>query len=152
MYCPSCANPVKKGLKYCNHCGEKLAKDDDKLSTPGALLDGLLETLFWIVIPALGILVGLVAVMLNYNLRQEALTVIVVAYLFALLAICFPIIRQITKLIDARVKGVTWDDNEPERPQLEPRTTAQLDEYREPVMSVTDHTTRTLDKVPQKKG
>ena len=151
MYCPSCAHPVKKGLKYCNHCGEKLSKDDDKLSTPGAILDGLLETLFWLAILALGILVGLVAVMLNYNLRQDVLGAIVVTYLLVLLAICFPIIRQITKLIDSRVKGVSWDAEKPERPQLQPLTTAQLDEYREPVMSVTDHTTRTLDKVPYKK-
>jgi len=151
MYCPTCANPVKKGLKYCNNCGGKLSKDD-KLSTPGAILDGLLETLFWLAIGALGILVGLVAVMLNYNIRQDILAVIVVAYLFALLAVCFPIIRQVTKLIDARVKGVDWEDDKAEPARLQPLTTAQLDEYREPVMSVTDHTTRTLDKVPQKNG
>lgn len=151
MYCPNCGKTVNKKLKYCNGCGERLSKaaEIDKDGTPGKMLDNILTTLFLVVMFGLGILVGLVAVLLSKDVQTQVVVIIVMAYLAVVFGICFTLLRQVPKLIDARLK--TWNGNlEETRPQLEPLTTAQLEEYREPVMSVTDHTTRTLDKVPLK--
>jgi len=152
MYCPNCGKTVNKKLKYCNSCGERLSKaaEIDKDGTPGKMLDNILTTLFLVVMFGLGILVGLVAVLLGQDVKPGIVAVITVSYLAAIFGICFMLARQVPKLIDARLKGWVTADETHEPRQLEPLTTAQLGEYREPVMSVTDRTTRTLDKVPLK--
>lgn len=151
MHCPNCGKIVNKSLKYCKDCGERLSKADeiDKDGAPGKMLDNILTTLFLVVMFGMGILVGLVAVMLGNNVRTEVVTTIVIAYLTVIFAICLMLARQVPKLIDARLKSTDQvHDTEPY--QLRPLTTAQLEEFREPVMSVTEHTTKTLDKVPFK--
>jgi hypothetical protein len=153
MHCSSCGNSIKKGLKFCNSCGERVGYfEDDKESTPGKMLDNILTALFLIVMFGLGILVGLVAVLLGNNVQTELVGIIVVAYLAALFGICFMLAKQVPKLIDAKLSRInpTTAGLSPE--QLRPITTAQLGEYREPVMSVTDNTTRTLQDVPRREG
>jgi hypothetical protein len=68
----------------------------------------------------------------------------------SIFGICFTLARQVPKLIDARLKKDERPIEYAAPQQLTARTTAQLDEFREPVMSVTDHTTRILDKIPVK--
>ena len=151
MHCPNCGKVVNKSLKYCKDCGERLSKAEeiDKDGTPGKMLDNILTTLFLVVMFGLGILVGLVAVLLGNDVKTEVVVTIVIAYLGAIFGICFMLARQVPKLIDARLK-LNFQANNPEPHQLRPLTTAQLEEFREPVMSVTDHTTKTLAKVPFK--
>jgi len=66
MYCSNCGNPVNEKLKYCNGCGERIAKDEDKHGTPGKMLDNVLTTLFLVVMFGMVILILLVAVLLNF--------------------------------------------------------------------------------------
>lgn len=149
MYCPNCGETVDKKLRYCNACGERLSKagEIDKDGTAGKMLDNILTTIFLVVMFGLGILVGLVAVLLSNEVQTQVVVLIVMAYLAAVFGICFTLLKQGPKLIDARLKTLNADA-EGLRPQLEPVTTPQLEEYREPAMSVTDRTTKTLDKVP----
>jgi len=149
MYCSNCGKSVNEKLKYCNGCGERIAKDEDKHGTPGKMLDNVLTTLFLVVMFGMGILIGLVAVLLNFKIGADVVTVIVIAYLAAIFGICFSLVRQVPKLVDAKLKG--FSSNTPDfvpLQQLNPRTTAQLEESRQPPASVTDHTTRTLEEVP----
>ncbi len=150
MYCPNCGETVDKKLRFCKSCGERLSKADelDKDGTPGKMLDNILTTIFLVVMFGLGILVGLVAVLLGNNLDPTFVTLIAVAYLTAVFGICFTLLKQVPKLIDARLKANNLDEGSHERARLSPPSVAQLEEYREPVMSVTDRTTKTLDKVP----
>jgi len=150
MYCSNCGNAVNEKLKYCNSCGERLAKEkDDKNSPPGKMLDSLLTTLFLVVMFGLGILIGLVAVLLNNGVPKEAVTIIVIAYLAAVFGICFMLLGHVKKLVEFKLSGFVHDSDQVSRPQLlKPKTTAQLDEYQQPAASVTEHTTRTLENVP----
>jgi hypothetical protein len=151
MYCPKCGNTVNQKLKYCNNCGEQLkSAEADSDSTPGKMLDHILTTLFLVVMFGMGILVGLVAVLLDKDVKTDIVMLIVIVYLLAIFGICFSLARQATKLIDYRLKGWSTQRENAEHEQLPHRMTPQLDEFREPVMSVTDHTTKTLDKVPLK--
>lgn len=156
MFCPNCGKTVNAKLKYCNGCGGRLAREveQDKDGTPGKMLDNILTTLSVVVVFGFGILVGLVAVMLGNGVKTEVVTVIVLAYLAAVAGVCFMLVRQVPKLIDAKLKRWSKDAEDDRQPQLEfaPLTTGQLDEYREPAMSVTENTTRTLDKVPIEKN
>lgn len=121
---------------------------EDNDSGSGKMLQHILRTLFAIVALGLGILVGLVAVLRGNDVRPDAVFWLAVIYLATIFGICFTLMRQVPKLIDARLKrwDNTTDASSPD--QLASHTTAQLEEFREPVMSVTDHTTKTLDKVP----
>jgi hypothetical protein len=153
MFCPNCGSTVNKKLKYCNSCGERFSKaaEIDKDGTPGKMLDNILTTLFLVVMFGFGILVGLVAVMLGNDVRPELVAIIVVAYLAAIFGICGMLAWQVPKLINAKLKAIAEPDEPAAYRQLQPLTTGQLEEYREPVGSVTDRTTRTLDPVPLKR-
>ncbi|HQY67497.1 MAG TPA: zinc ribbon domain-containing protein, partial [Pyrinomonadaceae bacterium] len=152
MYCSHCGTSVPADLRFCKNCGERLFADDDADVKPGKMLNYVLLALFLIVVVGLGILVGLIAVLLNNAVNQDAVTTIALVYLAGLFGVCLMLLRQVPKLIDARLKSHQAKYSPPQNVQLYPRTTAQLEDYREPVMSVTDHTTRIFDKVPSKAG
>jgi hypothetical protein len=147
MFCSNCGNTVNEKLKYCNSCGERLGKNKDDLDTPGKMLDGILDTIFWTAAGSLGILVGLVAVLIRGGMLPEYIAIIAVAYLATLFGITFTLLRQVPKLIDARLKSKADEPEAPQSVRLRAPNTAQLEGYREPAVSVTDHTTRTLDEV-----
>lgn len=151
MYCPNCGKDVRKKLKYCNGCGERLSKVDefDKDGTPGKMLDNILTTVFLVVMFGLGILVGLVAVLLQNNIEPKFVMFISVAYLGAVFGICYLLLSQVPKLIDAKLHSRERElapPAEAPRVQLPPLSTNPLDEFREPA-SVVENTTRTLDEV-----
>jgi hypothetical protein len=150
MYCPNCGNTVNKKLKFCNSCGQRLAPDVevDRDGTPGKMLDNVLTTLFLVVMFGLGILVGLVAVLLGNDVRPEPVVVIVIVYLAAIFGICFALARQASRIMEYRLKSWNSASDHVSPAQLEPPITAQLEEFRQPVGSVTDSTTKTLHKVP----
>jgi hypothetical protein len=152
MFCPKCGKTITEGLKYCNSCGERLGRVDDQRDTPAAMLGKLLQTISFIALFGFGILIGLCAVLLNNGIRPELVGPVVLAYLATVFGICFPMARQIPKLIDAKIKywNAGGHDNRPE--QITGQPSPLLDEYRSPVMSVTEHTTRTLENVPARKS
>lgn len=153
MFCPNCGKDVNKKLKYCSGCGERLSKIDeiDKDGTPGKMLDNVLTTIFLIVMFGLGILVGLVAVLMNSGVEPKFVLFISIAYLAAIFGICYQLLSQVPKLIDARLRQGEAVETVLTAVQLPPRTTHQLEEFREPA-SVVENTTRTLDKIPTRPG
>lgn len=152
IFCSNCGNRLAEGLKYCNSCGFRLGveDDDDKEGKPGKMLDGILTTVFLIVLFGLGILVGLVAVMLDKNVMPQLVAIVVIGYLGAVFGICYTLLSQVPKLVDAklserkqgRLPAATHQ-------QLEPANTAQF--LNQAGRSVTDHTTRALEDIPANK-
>jgi hypothetical protein len=57
------------------------------------------------------------------------------------------LIRQATKVINHRLRSYDSESDRVIPRELPSIPTGQLEEYREPAMSVTDHTTKTLDSV-----
>jgi hypothetical protein len=149
MFCPNCGNDVKAELKFCSRCGGRLLKADelDKDGTPGKMLDNVLTTVFLTVLFGLGILVGLAAVLLGNNVEPKLVMIISIFYLAAIFGICYQLLMQVPKLVDAklRVKETPELISAPEL-ALPPRGTNPLDEFTEP-SSITEPTTRTLDEV-----
>lgn len=151
MYCQQCGSSINDALKYCNNCGAKQKKGKDESDTK-VMLDNLLTTLFLVVMFGLGILVGLVAVLLDKEVTREAIVTIIIGYLVAVFGICFMLLSQVKKVIDAKLK-IRDEFNEPmPHVRLASPTTAQLEEHRQPAVSVTEHTTRTLEEVPLKRS
>lgn len=152
MYCPTCGSLASAKLNYCKNCGAKLVKES-KLEREKAddsaksMLDNILTTLFLVVMFGLGILVGLVAVLLGNGVDHTTVGIIIGFYIAAVFGICYILLSQVPKLINAKLAPERETPESFPPPQLSAKTTGQLEEYREPVRSVTEHTTRTLDKV-----
>ena len=145
MYCANCGNSIDETLKYCKSCGVRLVREKENDSSR-SMLNMLLTVISLIAVFGFGILVALVSVLLKSSVSPEALVIITLAYLAVLFGVCFTLLRQIPKLIDAKLNQKNQTPELMQPAQISERNMAQLDEYREPVRSVTENTTRTLEK------
>jgi hypothetical protein len=148
MYCERCGKQIEEALNFCNACGAQLRKEK---SEQQSVLNTMITALIVVCTAGLGVLVGLMAILLDKLQNPEPAFIFALFYLATLFGIAFMIMRQVSKLIDAKLKGKDIEFESPRRRdeplvQLPPRTTAQLEEYRQPA-SVVDSTTRTLDEV-----
>jgi DNA-directed RNA polymerase subunit RPC12/RpoP len=151
MYCSTCGTLVDDKLNFCKNCGSKLVKENDE-DTPKTMLDNILTTLCVVVIFGLGILIGLIAVLLGYAIDHKAVVLIAIGYLVGLFGICYMLLSQVPKLINARLKSKPETSEIAQPAQLFTKTTVQLEEHREPTISVTENTTRTLEEVPMSRN
>jgi hypothetical protein len=149
MYCERCGNQTDDSLNYCNACGASLRHEAPRSlkSYVAFLVAGLTAT----VLVGLTVFAGLLILLLDKFNRPEPAFVFGAFYLLVLFGICFLIMRQVSKLIDAELRTPkesrkAGPNSSPPLVQLPARSTNQLDEFREPA-SVTDETTRTLDEV-----
>jgi len=145
MYCESCGKKIDESLNYCNGCGASLRIEvRSQKSLAAFLIAGLTVT----TITGFVLLALTMAYMIDRVVpRIEPLFVFGGVFLFVLFGIAFLIMRQVSRIIDHELKArdVPKRTTQP-LVQLPPRSTNQLDEFREPA-SVVDNTTRTLDKV-----
>lgn len=153
MYCQSCGNQINDDLSFCNRCGNRVIKNE--LATRGAsantsVLKSLSIATGFVGVIGSGGLLALIIIIVSERIESPA------AFLFALLfaatvfGICFMMTRQISRLAgvassDLPVKPIFKIRREPE--QLNPADAAA--EFQSPAKSfrsVTENTTRTLDK------
>jgi hypothetical protein len=145
MYCESCGKKIDESLNYCNGCGASIRTETRSQKSLAAFL---IAGLTAITISGFLVLAILLAVLIDrVSPRIEPLFAFGAAFLFVLFGIAFLIMRQVSRVIDheLKVRELPKRKTEP-LVQLPPKSTNPLDEFRQPA-SVTDHTTRTLDKV-----
>lgn len=150
MYCSSCGKVVKPGLSYCNHCGGEL---NSKQRGPSKASEASQESLVWaitaVTIVGLGGIIGLMAVLKEVLHFNDGL-IIAFSLLFFLSFLAadgvfiWLLLRQ--KGGANRTGGMT---------KQKELTTRELDEAKaralpEPALSVTEHTTRTLESVDRR--
>lgn len=149
MYCEQCGKKIDEALNFCNSCGAQLRKEKEEKES---VLSTLVVALIVVSTAGLGILVGLMAILLDKFPNPEPAFIFAIFYLATLFGIAFMIIRQISKLIDAKLKTNSVDSERTssrrDEPivQLPPKTTVQLEAHRQPA-SVVDSTTRSLDEI-----
>lgn len=149
MFCERCGKQIDSALNYCNSCGVQLKKEKDQGKS---ILGSLISALISVAVVGLGVLVGLMAILLDKVPNPEPVFIFGLIYLAVLFGICFMIMRQISRVIGKQLD----EPKQYQTPQatdfvppvqLPQQRTNPLDEFREPA-SVTDHTTRTLEEVP----
>lgn len=148
MYCASCGNQISAELKYCNRCGAKTGKEgsEDSEGKPINPLSYLITALCIIGGGGLVLLVGLIAILLDKNVDWRGVAAITTFYLLALVITNAMILWQISKMVNHQIK--TKEGPQEPRPfELHAHNTNQLGAPRQPVTSVTEHTTRTLEEV-----
>ena len=147
MYCSSCGVAVTQNLVYCNHCGAKLngGNAETRLKSHELQFDSMIMVmmvgLFIFGLPAIGVLVGIMKAILHFDFGP----LVAFAFLSFLLLIALEgilIFRLFRRKRSADEPAVTL------RPKnITKELEAQSRVASEPVSSVIDHTTRTLDPV-----
>jgi hypothetical protein len=150
MFCSTCGNSVNENLNYCNVCGAKIVKGalPVRAASPASVLS--IAVGFFGTAGLLGFIV-ILKVLLESRLDQPAILMILVAYLVTLFLICAVLVGQLWSFSGSAKPELnqTPEDYAPPK-QMRAVSTNQLEEPRESfIPSVTDNTTRTLDKVPR---
>ncbi|MEO8574535.1 MAG: hypothetical protein ABI481_11235 [Pyrinomonadaceae bacterium] len=99
MYCERCGKQIDESLNYCNACGTQLRREN---SPPQKSLTAfMIAALAFTTILGLIVLAGFVITLIDRVKNPEPVFVFAIAYLAVLFGICFMIMRQVSKLIDA---------------------------------------------------
>lgn len=141
MYCATCGSLLNQELNYCNRCGARV----DKLATAGdsSATSYLSMATGFVGLGGLGLTLGLIEILLKRHVVIEAVVMLAIAFLAAVFGMTFLMIRQISQMSNTSLPS---SKTTPENSQLNSPNTAQLPEHREFVSSVTENTTRTLEK------
>ena len=147
MYCSTCGKSIQENLNYCNNCGARNEKNPLVVGNSSSKILGIAAAFIGMV----G-LVGFVEVLktlLRSSLETPAIVVILVAYLVVVFLMFAVLIGHVWKHSgDIRIKAKGRTDEYDAPGAFRGINTAQLQEPRDFPASVTEHTTRTLDKVP----
>jgi uncharacterized paraquat-inducible protein A len=148
MYCQTCGARLEQALSYCNHCGADLGKlkVEDQAGTTAMAIDTLLWVIVGTTITLLGMALGALVLIKNGAIN-ERLGMAFVILTFVSLVVAEGVlvwrllhlnrgakeIRSVSQLHDLRTE------------EPDPLITRALQEPLEPVSSVTEQTTRTLE-------
>jgi hypothetical protein len=157
MYCPSCGNELNAELIYCNRCGANLRPISNHPETSGKMVGAAWAISTAIVLVSLGgfgLIFALAITLINkgISLSGGEMTLIVI-FLLVILAIAWLLTRQLSRVLDISelVSGAP-----PPKSALPTALTdkpiPQISSPREPINSVTDHTTRTFEPSEIPKG
>lgn len=148
MYCPSCGTELTQGLVYCNRCGANLKPVANSASVPPAKLVGaawaISVAIALVTLGGFGMIFGLVMALITrgMSLSGGGMTLIVFTSLI-ILAVDWLLVRQLSRVLDIpRLPGGVT-------PRIKAADTVilKIGAPFEPVPSVTEHTTRTLEPV-----
>lgn len=141
MYCVNCGSPVTPSLSYCNRCGNSLREKTESSKT--GPISAFLTAITLIAICGLGVMLG-GSIVLKSGVGMPV-DFIAFFMLFTFLTVALTEVMLIRSLSKLSSSNATKNRFTPEQqPPLELNSPA-ASTFTEPVSSVTDNTTRTLE-------
>lgn len=143
MYCVNCGTQLVQGLSYCNRCGFKLSeRTESNTAANTAAISAFLTAITILGAAGLGVMLfGAMLLRRKANLDQEFIGVFL-TFTFLLVGIIeFMLIRNLSKLMapkEGQIRSFT-------PPVTNDLRLPQQSTLGEPVPSVTENTTRTLE-------
>jgi len=146
MYCSSCGKSVAAGLSFCNHCGFKLnGKDSEHGALSESSFNFLIAALLGLPIAGIGLIIGVMSVMKKeLGMANDAIAIVVMFCFFLLLTAEIGFMRLLLSRTSKPKKKVE-KESRPSEDTTRTLNEAQPFDVVQPVGSVTDHTTRTLE-------
>jgi hypothetical protein len=141
MYCSSCGTPVTSGLSFCNRCGTSLKEREESKNT--GVMSVMVIAMTLVGLGSLGILLGgSVVLRKEADLPPEIILAFMLCVLVISLVTEFSLVRNLSKLVSSseRQRQLPSAQSVPADLRL-----PQATPFGEPVSSVTDSTTRTLE-------
>ncbi len=152
MYCPSCSTTVTPELSYCNRCGTDLKPTESLVSTgkPKGLAVIVALSMAMTVGLAIGGLAVIFTLLMELVKAGFPLSDAMILAVLSLLMLCGTVAllsRQLSRLIGVYLQS--GDATQPKKTTLSAQLPTQIAAPRKPMMSVTEHTTRTLEPSPK---
>ena len=141
MYCAQCGTPLTQGLSYCNRCGANLR---ERSETKTGAISAFLTAITLLGVVGLGIMLGGALVLRREAGLSQELIGIFMLFTFLIVSITeFMLVRNLSKLSGSteRIKYLQAPPTAAPQDLRLPQATP----FGEPVSSVTDSTTRTLE-------
>lgn len=145
MYCSTCAAPLPPGLSYCNRCGASLKEPSASHSASNTVsITAFLIAIILIGLIGLGIILGGALALTQDAHLGEPIVGFFMLFSFLIVALTEIMLgRQLSRLIiSSERKAIPAPPQPVMQGEIRP---AQLRTSPEPVPSVTENTTRTLD-------
>jgi len=145
MYCAHCATPLAPGLSFCNHCGASL-KEPEQHS--GGAVSKLLTAVVLVAIFGLGIMfAGPIALKKGGDIDGDPLVLFIALTFFLLTMIEIFLLRHLSHELGIRKDGAAPQQTAFQQSARSPRElqATPLRNLAEPIPSVTENTTRTLE-------
>lgn len=146
MYCSSCGAAINAGLSYCNRCGAEVGAKEGGANKLSELPPGLLVCAIVVITTVgLGAIFGLLALL---NQTPQFAPVIMGFSVLSVLIVLATEILFIWLLLRSKTtaKGATGV-NQLAEPVLRELNPGQAQMLSKPNVSVTEHTTRTLEPI-----
>jgi hypothetical protein len=141
MYCANCGTPLTQGLSYCNRCGTSLRERSSGTNT-GAI-SAFLTAITLIGVGGLGLMfAGALVLRRGANLSQELIGFFMLFAFLIVSMIELMLVRNLSKLMGAKEEKKKYL---PAQPISNDLRLPQATPFGEPVSSVTENTTRTLE-------
>jgi hypothetical protein len=143
MYCANCASPLAPGVSFCNRCGYSLKERDDSKQTGS--ITAFLTAITLVGIAGLGIMLGgSLALRIAGGFPGDGIAFFMLLTFIIVGLVEILLFRQLSRLTGGgeNKRALPSPQQMPIPAELRgpsPRTLG------EPVQSVTEHTTRTLD-------
>jgi hypothetical protein len=144
MYCAHCGTPLTQGLSYCNRCGANL-RERPEVST--GTISAFLTAITLIGIIGLGVMFGGALVLRRGALLSQELIGVFMLFTFLIVSMIeIMLVRNLSKITSASEKEkVNYFPAPP--PMAQDLRLTQGTPLGEPVSSVTENTTRTLEYI-----
>jgi hypothetical protein len=141
MYCSTCGTQIAPGLSFCNRCGASLKEKVNSLvSNP---IPAYLTAVTVLGVIGLGIMLGGALALRKEAQLDEELVGVFMLFTFLLVGtIELMLLRQLSKLVGSREEQRAFS---PPLQQVHELRQANVAALGEPLPSVTENTTRTLE-------
>ena len=149
MYCASCGSELTSELSYCNRCGANLKPPANHSGQPDKLVGAAWAISMAVVLVTLGgfgMMFGLVMALISNGVNLSGGGMVLIVFcLLIILAIASLLVRQLSRVLD--IAQLTGGASQPKQPKLSEKPVQQIGAPREPVSSVTEHTTRIFEPI-----
>jgi hypothetical protein len=140
MYCAACGTGITPGLSFCNRCGFSLKERSESKTGP---ISAFLTAITIIGVGGLGIMLGGALALASKVGQQPELIGIFMLFTFFIVTISeILLIRQLSRLTGEAKHGIISGQQASAQNEL---PSPQARSLSEPIPSVTENTTRTLE-------
>lgn len=148
MYCAACGSLISEELNYCNRCGSRVAGNELSPRTDAkvSISKNLAVAAGFVGVGGLGGLIALIAILVVNRVDPTVLTILALMFAATAFGVCFLLTRQISRLTETANPANRNPKQKFAAEQLNSFAAQQIESPRETFVSVTENTTRTLDK------
>jgi hypothetical protein len=150
MHCPSCGSELTSELSYCNRCGANLKPLSNQSGGPPAKLVGatwaISMAVVLVTLGGLGMMFGLVMALITHGVNLSGGGMILIVFsLLIILVIASLLVRQLSRVLS--VSDLLLGAARSNQSTLSQKPLQQIGAIREPLSSVTEHTTHVLKPI-----